>query len=296
MQKLSSLPELPQLGHCRKLVHNYDWHRYIASLYLPSPLRELCWILAALNIEVARTADSVSKETMGQIRLKWWLEVLETAQSKDTIAREHPVAESLTQVIRHYSLPITPLVQMIQARESDLKKGVIFENIRALDHYATATGGIWKPLATLTEDSQAENTYKMLESLGQHWALLGLIRATGHHLNAKRSYIPEQVLMAHDISNDSLFESNDVDLLCHLIEALNHRLEAGLRNIADMLTKCPRPFQAFGTTLEICKFHHDQLKKAPETALTLQAYRTNTLALQWHLLKSRFCGNYSRSK
>jgi phytoene synthase len=283
---MPDLPPLPHLNHCRHQLQQHDRDRYVLSLYLPSPLRELCWVLGAFNVEVARTAEAVSEAMIGQIRLKWWLEVLEQAQENGP-AKQHPVAESVTSIIRHYQLPAEPLVRAIEAREVDLTSAVIFENIRALDHYATDTGGLWMPLAALAEKEDQEKVQNFLQKLGYHWALLGLIRATGYHLHQQRSAIPAQVLLAHQLEPEDLFENADADLLHHLVETLTKRQAQGIASLKEDVAPLPKGFRHFRAGVVLCDYYYGQLLKEPEMALRLKQDENRLpLKIHWHLLRT----------
>lgn len=260
---------------CRMLFRQHDWERYMLSLYLPQPLREKVWVLGAFNTEIARVAETVSELHIGAIRLKWWLEVLEQIAAGEPV-REHPVALALAEL----NLPLDPLTRMITAREADLRKGVVFADIAALDDYATVTGAaLWLPLA------QEEASRNFLQQLGQLWALQGLLRTTGIHLQQGRTMIPRKVLAAHNIAEATLFSPQPpIETLMHIVESLAIRIEPSLAMLRKQLADMPKDLRPFGLALELIAKHLRKLTHSPQQALTLSP-RPQKLGVQWCLLK-----------
>lgn len=261
--------------YCRQLFRQHDWERYLLSLYLPQPMREAVWVLGAFNTEIARVAETVSEPQIGAIRLKWWAEVLEQIAAGEMV-KDHPIARALAEL----DFPLEPLAQMIKAREADLLKGVVFADVAALDEYATVTGAApWLPLA------KEEASKKFLLQLGQLWALQGMLRATGIHLQQRRTLIPRRVLAAHEVSETSLFSPQPpVEALLHIVDSLSARLEPPLANLRAEFASLPEDFRAFGLAAGRVKYHIMQLKNHPKAALMLNAPQ-HRLSAQWQLLK-----------
>ncbi|GEM_PF-5739476 len=201
------------IQHCRKLLREKDYPRYLLSLTLPSELREKLWVLGAFNVEISRAAETTEIAT-GAIRLKWWLEALEQS-------RKHPVVEALQAL----KVDSKPLAQAIEAREADISEGYHFKEIQGLDDYATDTGRFWLSLA---EDEVHE---KWLTQLGQVWVLQGLLWSTGYQLNEGYTTIPEEVFAAHGIDPLAGSDEEITAPLCHIIQTLARRVEETLKRI-----------------------------------------------------------------
>src|SRR5690349_19421999 len=81
------------------LVRRHDRDRYQTALFAPADRREALLALYAFNYEIARVRETVTQPMLGQIRLQWWREVLDTAYA-GTPPRNHSVAIALTAAIR----------------------------------------------------------------------------------------------------------------------------------------------------------------------------------------------------
>ncbi|MYB15139.1 MAG: hypothetical protein F4X42_18020 [Rhodospirillaceae bacterium] len=84
---------------CRRLARRHDFERYLATLFAPRRRRPALWILLAFNAEIARTREIVSEAALGQIRLQWWREAVDTAVA-DGPVRQHEVAAPLAAALR----------------------------------------------------------------------------------------------------------------------------------------------------------------------------------------------------
>ncbi len=200
------------LQHCRTLLRTHDYPRYLLSLSLPQIQRERLWVLGAFNVEISRAAETTEFAT-GAIRLKWWMEALETS-------RKHPVVEALHEM----KFDTAPLLAAIEAREADIDTGYHFADIKALDIYATATGGFWTALADNDEQTN------WLRALGLCWSLQGLLWATGYQLSQTYTAIPEEVAAAHGV-NLLAPEGDITHDIHHIIQTLSRRIEETIKRL-----------------------------------------------------------------
>ncbi len=244
------------IQHCRQILREKDYPRYLLSLTLPPKLREQLWVLGAFNVEISRSAE-MSEAVTGAIRLKWWMDALQKPLN-------HPVVVALHGLNKN----LAPLANAIEAREQDLEKGYRFATIKELDIYATATGEFWQLLA------QSDEEIKGLQSLGFLWALQGLLWSTGYHLAQGVSTIPQEVATTH---GTNILESSaeDFEALCHMVRALARRIEASLNQLSDsktpLLLNRAVPFIRYRSTL---------MQNQPEIALAKHP-ADNRLTLLW---------------
>jgi len=80
-----------------------DHDRFQTGLFAPARKRNTLFALYAFNYEIARVRETVTEPMLGQIRLQWWREVVETAYA-GTAPRQHVVAIALTEAIREFAL------------------------------------------------------------------------------------------------------------------------------------------------------------------------------------------------
>lgn len=249
------------IQHCRQLLREKDYPRYLLSLTLPSPQREALWVLGAFNVEISRAAE-MSELATGAIRLKWWQEALDAP-------RQHPVVEALHAEVTD----MAPLHRAIEAREADLQPGYLFADMKELDAYATATGGFWVALAENEEQSQ------WLLALGQCWVLQGLLWSTGYHLSEGRCTLPKEVVAAHGI--DPLEAEDDITA------ALHHIIQTLARRVEETLKRIPQPAAApLQRAIPFLNWRLRKMQQQPQLALVLNPTEPR-LKLLWYMLFSR---------
>ncbi len=105
---------MSQMQGTADLVREFDRDRYLATLYAPAEKQAALFALYAFVSEIARIPRLVSEAQIGEIRLQWWAETLESIERG--VAVDHPVAAELAKL----SLPHAPLKAMVEARRSDL--------------------------------------------------------------------------------------------------------------------------------------------------------------------------------
>ena len=100
-----------------EIVRSHDQDRYLASLFMPEDKRPLVLALYAFSAEVSRIAGQVSEPQLAEIRLQWWLDVLDGIYADEPQA--HPVAIALAAAIKVGDLPKYALVNLAKAHQFD---------------------------------------------------------------------------------------------------------------------------------------------------------------------------------
>jgi len=134
----------PDLAPIAEMVRRHDHDRFQTGLFAPARKRNALFALYAFNYEIARVRETVTEPMLGQIRLQWWREVVETAYA-GTAPRQHVVAIALTEAIREFALTRSELDRLIDSRERDLDPAPP-PTLAALEDYAEGSSA---PLAIL---------------------------------------------------------------------------------------------------------------------------------------------------
>ena len=92
--------------------------RYLAALLAPRRVRGDLAALAAVSAELARVVQIVSEPMVGEIRLQWWRDAVETVARGESAA--HPIADALGGAIRRHGLPVALVQSLIDARSIEL--------------------------------------------------------------------------------------------------------------------------------------------------------------------------------
>jgi NADH dehydrogenase [ubiquinone] 1 alpha subcomplex assembly factor 6 len=173
------------------LVRRYDRDRFQTALFAPAAKREALFALYAFNYEIARIRESVYEPMLGQIRLQWWREAIDTAFS-NRLPRRHEIVEAVTATIRHGALSREHFDRLIDSRERDLDDAA-FPTMAALEDYAEGSSArlvllVLEVLGAATPEAQAAGQH-----VGIAFALAGLLRTMPLHAHVGRSSIPDDV-------------------------------------------------------------------------------------------------------
>ena len=166
----------PALSYCAEQVRRQDHDRYVTVLFAPADRREDLLALYAFNLEVAKTAEVVSEDLLGRMRLQWWRECLDEVYAGQP--RRHVVVEPLAAAVHRHGLGRAHFDRLIDAREDDLAAEPPAD-LAALEDYAEGTSASLVHLALqilgVPADSGVAN--EAGRRLGLAWALTGLARA-----------------------------------------------------------------------------------------------------------------------
>ncbi len=159
-------------------VRRLDRDRYRSALFAPRPQRDHLLSLFAFNVELARVREEVSETMLGEIRLEWWREALERSQAGETIG--HPVADGLALARRRCVLPGDLLVDMIDARLSDLAATPMPDQTHLEDYLARTAGTVFQ-LAGYILGQRDERAAHLARHAGIAFGLAGIMRALPVH-------------------------------------------------------------------------------------------------------------------
>jgi NADH dehydrogenase [ubiquinone] 1 alpha subcomplex assembly factor 6 len=179
------------LSPVASLARRHDRDRFQTALFAPVGQREGLFALYAFNYEIARIRESVHEPMLGQIRLQWWREAIDTAYA-GTPPRRHEVVEPLTAVIRTRGLSRSHFDRLIDSRERDLDASPP-ATLAALEDYAAGSSAPLIRLALEALGAVTPETEAAADEIGVAYALTGLIRTMPMHARAGRLMIPDDV-------------------------------------------------------------------------------------------------------
>ncbi len=187
------MAERPQDNNSIKPI--YDWakrvdqDRFRSALFARGQVQPALMALYAFNGEVARAREAVSEPMIGEIRLQWWVEVLDQIYNDQPI-RKHPVAEAMGAAIRTYHLPRAPFDALIEARRFDLYDEPMADH-KALINYVEATSSGLMALAA--KICGAEGGDEPSGPFGRAYGLTGLLLAAPYHKARNQTFIPANI-------------------------------------------------------------------------------------------------------
>ena len=105
-------------AHADEMVRRLDKDRYLAALWAPQDKRPHLMALYAFSAEIARIRDVVSDPLPGEVRARWWADVI--AGTRGDEGGGHPIAAALLDTIARFRLPEEAFDRLIEARIFDL--------------------------------------------------------------------------------------------------------------------------------------------------------------------------------
>lgn len=185
-------------SYCAGLVRRLDRDRYLCALFAPKDRRADLLALYAFNLELARIPELVHEPILGQVRLQWWREAVDSAFAGAPPA--HDAVAALAQTVAARGLARGPFERMLAAREFDLDPGPP-EDMAALEAYADATSGALQSLALdVLEPGADARLRESVRAAAVAWGLIGLVRAVPFHGRMGRVYLPKSLLERESIA------------------------------------------------------------------------------------------------
>lgn len=207
-------------------VRRFDHDAYLVCLLAPRAHREALFSLFAFNIEVAKTAEVVSEPMLGQIRLQWWRETIETLAAGGPA--RHDAIVPLAEPVATGRLTPGLFERMIDAREQDLDPDPP-RDLAALSAYAEASAGslveLMLELLGAPRDAAARAVGRRV---GTARALAGLLRAVPFHARQKRVTLPQDLLEEHGLRRDDVLRLRPSDGLNRVVAAVARAAEGQL--------------------------------------------------------------------
>ncbi len=185
-------------GYCMKLVQDFDKDRYLATLFAPAEKRAALFALYAFNVEIARIREAAPEPNLGEIRLRWWADGIDSIFAGETF--RHPVLLALAETVASASLPKTPMHNLIEARRFDLYNDPM-PTMNDLEGYAGETTSVILQLATqVVVGDKAVRAANVSGHAGVAYAITGLLRGLAIHRSRGQVFVPEGLLVEHGLT------------------------------------------------------------------------------------------------
>jgi phytoene synthase len=162
-----------------------DRDRYLAALLAPRSARADLITLTAFLGEIARIPELVNEPMMGEIRLQWWRDILESGRSEASSGS--PVADALLDTIARQRLPLEWFHALLEARSRELTPNAFSPEEEDLDSYLDATDGTAFRLAARILAGEGEAGSETLRAAGRAWGRIRLLRGLPAALAKGRS-------------------------------------------------------------------------------------------------------------
>jgi 15-cis-phytoene synthase len=189
-------------AYCADLVRTHDFGRYAATLFVPSDQRRALLALYAFNVEISRVSEQVSQPLPGEVRLRWWTDVL--AGEGHGGIEGNPVAAELLLAVRHFGLPAEPLSRLIDEHQFDLYNDPM-PTLAALEGYLTETSAALFTLAACVAGPPSAELSHLARHAGLAQGFAEVIASLPRTAARRQLFLPEQVLQAHGSRAEEIF-------------------------------------------------------------------------------------------
>lgn len=282
--------------YCINQVRKVDYENFICTTLLrPSSLQRPAMAIRALNVELASVRDQVTKSQIGQMRLQFWRETIDSiyaSVAKDTPRKIHsPVARELDLLIRYNSLTKSWFHRLIKSREITLND-MPFADIEQLESYldqsVTPTNYLLLELAKL----RSLNTDHIASHLGRAQGLINVVRGIPYNARKRRCFIPLSYLVEKNLSQQDLFTGHLNSEPCrHVVHQLCNRSYFHLEKVLQLFEgeKSLQTSDQRSVFLPIILVY-DYLKriKSVDFDLTNQSIQERNPWLLWNLWRQKF--------
>ncbi len=184
-----------------EIVRTHDPDRYLTALMAPRRVRDALLALYAFNAELARIPSLVSEPALGEVRLQWWRDEVDTIGAASPSGA--PVAEALGKAVSAYDLPKPLLIGMIDARSADLDGGG-FPDLQALSAYLYKSEGAVFALSARIMGATDASTGRAANAAGLAVGLTNLLRMLARDAAAGKVMLPLLMLENHDLHVEQL--------------------------------------------------------------------------------------------
>lgn len=262
---------------CADLVRGRDFARYASTLFVSPDERRALLALYAFNVEIIRVRDQVTQPLPGEIRLKWWSEVL-AGEGSDGV-EGNPVVSELRLAIRHFRLPTEPLMRLIEEHQFDLYNEPM-PTLAALEGYVADTSSTLFALAARIAAAPSAEIEHLARHAGLAQGFAQVIAALPRDAARRQLFVPVQLLARQGIGVEAIFAGKQTPpvraALDQLIGEARHHLDTALALLSDVVPQARPMF------LPLAIVRHDlvQMSRAdsdpfvPRTASRLSALWT----------------------
>ena len=191
--------------------------------------------------------------------MQWWADAIRAISTGSL--QDHPVAQSLADVIRRADLPQHAFINMIEARRFDLYDDPML-TMNDLEGYLGETSSMLMQLAARILCGDA--AYELAELSGYAgvaYGLTGLIRSLPIHCGRGQCYVPLDILARHELTPAHVL-SRKRSAACDLVlSKLRHKASARLQEARGLQHKAPVSALAAYWPASIAEMHLKQMAK-----------------------------------
>lgn len=220
-------------AHVRRL----DKDRWLAGLYAPEERRRHLYALYAFSAEIGRIRDLVSDPLPGEIRARWWIDMLTGERREEGAA--HPIAAALLDTIDRFSLPVEDFERLIEARIFDLYDEAMPDLAALEDYCRDTTATLIRLAARVLADGRDLGVDEVAGHAGVAYGLTMTMRGLAQQAARGQVFLPLDVLARHGLSRDDVLAGKCGPALVAVLAELRVRAREELEATRRLIRTIP---------------------------------------------------------
>jgi phytoene synthase len=220
---------------CADLVRSHDFVRYASTVFVNAQQRRALLALYAFYMEISRVRDHVTQPLAGEIRLRWWTDML--AGEGHGGVEGNPVASELKLAIDHFQLPIEPLMRLVDEHQFDLYNDPM-PTLAALEGYVTETASALFALAARIAAAPSAEIAHLARHAGLAQGFTQVIAALPRDTARRQLFVPAQLLAKQGIGAEHIFAARQTPsvraALDQLIDEARRHLDTAFGLLNDI--------------------------------------------------------------
>ena len=189
--------------YCFDVVRKNDKERFVAALYVPAERRRYLFALYAFYCELAKVRDIVSDPFPGEVRLQWWRDTLNGNCHGDLSAS--PVAAAFVDTVAACNLPVSALMDMIEARSFELYDDPM-PSVADFESYACETSAMLIKLSVKILCGRCrDDVAGVAEHAGIAQTLTEVLRSFPRDAAGRQLFLPGDVLERCGVEQETIF-------------------------------------------------------------------------------------------
>lgn len=221
---------------CADLVRSHDFGRYASALFVPAAERRALLALYAFNVEIFRIREQVSQPLPGEIRMRWWTDLLAGAGHGGV--EGNPVAAELMLAIRGFNLPVEPFSRLIDEHQFDLYNDPM-PTLAALEGYVQQTSSALFVLAARIVAPPSTEIEHLARHAGFALGFSRVIAALPLDAARRQLFLPLQFLQSRGTGMEEVFAGRQTPKLREAIDQLIGEARRHLQTALEFLAQAP---------------------------------------------------------
>jgi 15-cis-phytoene synthase len=214
---------------------------YFATLVLPVARRHHVQALYGFGAEIEAVRSRVIEPVAGEIRLRWWRDILEGQGQGGSGDDGSPLVGALLQTLADCGLDAGPLCRLIEARRFDLYRDPM-PDLGSFEGYAGETVSVLLHMAsTILHGASPPGSPEVAGHLGVALALTDELNRFGFNLSRGHVRLPLEVFAAENISENELLAGTDDERTARAVARLARVARDHLTSAENALASVPRP-------------------------------------------------------